>query len=125
MFLLASVRGVAHAAVGRRCKSLCVTALPSAPAARRLTDAGRRLIAPGSDLPLLDDEAQHARAVAALLDSYRAIPPGSRVRLAKRTSNLFRARSRTESPGLDVSGLGGVLGVCLLYTSDAADEEDR
>ena len=114
MILLASVRGVAHAAVGRRCKSHCVTALPTVPtvpAARRLTDAGRRLIAPRSELPLLDDDGEHTRAVAALLDSYRAIPLGSRVRLAKRTSNLFRTRSRTEIPGLDVSGLGGVLDV--------------
>src|SRR5690606_15368559 len=33
------------------------------------------------------------------------------VRLAKRTSNLFRARARSASRGLDVSGLGGVLSV--------------
>jgi len=33
------------------------------------------------------------------------------VRLAKSTSNLFRARARTDAPGLDVSGLTGVLSV--------------
>jgi FAD/FMN-containing dehydrogenase len=33
------------------------------------------------------------------------------VRLAKRTSNLFRPRSRVAGPGLDVSGLSGVLDV--------------
>jgi len=33
------------------------------------------------------------------------------VRLAKHTSNLFRARARTDAPGLDVSGLGGVVAV--------------
>ncbi|HEX2262155.1 MAG TPA: FAD-binding protein, partial [Pseudonocardiaceae bacterium] len=43
--------------------------------------------------------------------SYRAIPAGSPVRLAKRTSNLFRSRAATGTPGLDVSGLTGVLQV--------------
>ncbi|MGZ4502336.1 MAG: FAD-binding protein, partial [Nocardioidaceae bacterium] len=43
--------------------------------------------------------------------SYAAIPAGAPVRLAKRTSNLFRARSRTDVPGLDVSGLDGVVTV--------------
>ncbi len=33
------------------------------------------------------------------------------MRLAKRTSNLFRTRSGTEAPGLDVSGLRGVIDV--------------
>ena len=33
------------------------------------------------------------------------------MRLAKQTSNLFRARARTDAPGLDVSGLGGVVAV--------------
>ena len=33
------------------------------------------------------------------------------MRLAKHTSNLFRARARTDAPGLDVSGLGGVVAV--------------
>jgi len=46
--------------------------------------------------------------VASLVDQYRAVPPGERVRLAKRTSNLFRPRSR-RGVGLDVSGLDGVL----------------
>ena len=54
---------------------------------------------------------QHERAVQRLVDSYRAIPTGAPVRLAKRTSNLFRTRAATETPGLDVSGLGGVLAV--------------
>ena len=42
---------------------------------------------------------------------YRAIPPGAPVRLAKRTSNLFRARSATTTPGLDVAAFDGVLAV--------------
>src|SRR6476646_1512958 len=55
--------------------------------------------------------AAHARAVAALAASYRAIPADAPVRLAKKTSNLFRARARTDAPGLDVSGLTGVISV--------------
>ncbi|HSV38365.1 MAG TPA: FAD-binding oxidoreductase, partial [Nocardioidaceae bacterium] len=51
----------------------------------------------------------HERAVARLKASYDAIPPGAPVRLAKRTSNLFRARSQQDMPGLDVSGLRGVI----------------
>ncbi|MEU4570693.1 FAD-binding oxidoreductase [Micromonospora sp. NPDC023956] len=54
---------------------------------------------------------RHGRAVEALLRSYAAVPPGAPVRLAKRTSNLFRPRSAVASPGLDVGGLTGVLGV--------------
>ena len=50
----------------------------------------------------------HREGVARLLGSYAALPPGAPVRLAKRTSNLFRDRSRT-STGLDVSGLTGVI----------------
>jgi FAD/FMN-containing dehydrogenase len=53
----------------------------------------------------------HSAAVRRLTDSYAAIPADARVRLAKSTSNLFRARSSTEVPGLDVSGLRGVIEV--------------
>ena len=42
--------------------------------------------------------ATHAEAVARLRASYDAIPPGAPVRLAKRTSNLFRARARQPTP---------------------------
>jgi len=52
---------------------------------------------------------QHRAAVDRLLASYRAIPDGATVRLAKRTSNLFRARAANDAPGLDVSGLTGVI----------------
>jgi FAD/FMN-containing dehydrogenase len=45
------------------------------------------------------------------MGSYRSIPPTSAVRLAKPTSNLFRARAKRESKGLDTSGLTGVLSV--------------
>jgi FAD/FMN-containing dehydrogenase len=43
--------------------------------------------------------------------SYVAIDPGDTVRLAKKTSNLFRHRAAASGPGLDVSGLGGVIGI--------------
>ena len=46
-----------------------------------------------------------------LLASYRAIPPSATVRLAKPTSNLFRARAKTTTKGLDTSGLTGVIAV--------------
>ncbi|GAA2379067.1 FAD-binding oxidoreductase [Dactylosporangium salmoneum] len=54
--------------------------------------------------------AAHRRAVDTLRDSYAAIPPGDPVRLAKKTSNLFRPRAEIQR-GLDVSGLGGVIEV--------------
>ncbi|MEM6106255.1 FAD-binding oxidoreductase [Mycobacterium sp. 050272] len=43
--------------------------------------------------------------------SYRCIPVTSAVRLAKPTSNLFRARTKRDARGLDTSGLTGVLSV--------------
>lgn len=46
-----------------------------------------------------------------MMASYRSIPATSAVRLAKPTSNLFRARTKRDAPGLDTSGLTGVLGV--------------
>jgi FAD/FMN-containing dehydrogenase len=54
---------------------------------------------------------QHEEAVARLQASYAAIPAGAPVRLAKRTTNLFRARAASTAPGLDVSGLAGVIEV--------------
>ncbi|MCW2831431.1 MAG: FAD-linked oxidase [Aeromicrobium sp.] len=53
----------------------------------------------------------HDEAVNRLLESYRTIPPGARVRLAKKTSNLFRPRSASDAPGLDVGGLDGVIAI--------------
>jgi FAD/FMN-containing dehydrogenase len=58
-----------------------------------------------------DSDARHAAAVATLRASYDAIPPGQSVRLAKRTSNLFRPRTDQPVAGLDVSGLDGVISV--------------
>jgi FAD/FMN-containing dehydrogenase len=51
----------------------------------------------------------HEAAVARLRDAYTALPKGARVRLAKRTSNLFRFRDATQASELDVSAFGHVL----------------
>jgi FAD/FMN-containing dehydrogenase len=59
-----------------------------------------------ADLP-----AAHRAAVARLQHDYAAIPPGSPVRLAKRTSNLFRFTGGSRAAGLDVSAFGRVLRV--------------
>jgi FAD/FMN-containing dehydrogenase len=53
----------------------------------------------------------HSAATKNLLESYRSIPEGAPVRLAKRTSNLFRFRDDAGAPGLDVSGFDRVLSV--------------
>lgn len=53
----------------------------------------------------------HRDAVDRLVRSHDSIPAGSPVRLAKRTSNLFRHRAATDVAGLDVSGLAGVIEV--------------
>ncbi|QKT05987.1 FAD-binding oxidoreductase [Gordonia sp. X0973] len=63
----------------------------------------------------------HDQGVARLLESYRAIPPEGTVRLAKKTSNLFRRRERNPYPGLDTSGLSGVISVDpVARTADVA-----
>jgi len=56
----------------------------------------------------------HEAAVARLRAAYAAVPPGAPVRLAKRTSNLFRFREASGGTGpalLDVSAFGHVLSV--------------
>ena len=53
----------------------------------------------------------HRAACERLQASYGRIPAGQPVRLAKRTSNLFRAREGLDVPGLDVSELDHVLSV--------------
>ena len=58
--------------------------------------------------------AAHDAAVERLRSSYASIPSGAPVRLAKRTSNLFRPRAATSAPGLDVSGLDGVIALDVL-----------
>ena len=51
----------------------------------------------------------YRRRVADLQRQYRALPEGSPVRLAKRTSNLFRPRAGSTGPRLDVSGFDGLI----------------
>ena len=50
---------------------------------------------------------------------FAAIPVGQNIRLAKRTSNLFRARSAAAVPGLDVRDFSGVL--CINEEAGTAD----
>jgi len=54
---------------------------------------------------------EHERALDEVKKAYAALPPDRPVRLAKRTSNLFRTRSDTGSPGLDLSAMRGVVEV--------------
>jgi FAD/FMN-containing dehydrogenase len=53
--------------------------------------------------------AAHRAAVARLQRAYADLPPGTHVRLAKRTSNLFRFSGAGQSAALDVSAFGRVL----------------
>jgi len=56
----------------------------------------------------------HEAAVARLQQAYAAVPPGTKVRLAKRTSNLFRFRDQAAGPRvveLDVAAFSRVLHV--------------
>jgi FAD/FMN-containing dehydrogenase len=53
----------------------------------------------------------YRRRVADLQAQYRAIPAGAPIRLAKKTSNLFRTRARSTAPRLDVSAFDGVIEV--------------
>ena len=69
-----------------------------------------RATRPGVDSELRGSE-KHQEAVRRLQASYDAIAPGSPVRLAKRTSNLFRPRDELATAGLDVSGLDGVVAI--------------
>ena len=67
-------------------------------------------------MPVLDARTTsgvHEAEVARLVQAYAALPPGAPVRLAKRTSNLFRFRAATAdaAAGLDVSAFGHVLSV--------------
>lgn len=86
-----------------------VTALDRSPlqASRVPPPVTTSVVPPALCLP--KGEMAHRQAVDRLLSSYRAIPAGAGVRLAKRTSNLFRPRAAAPGPGLDVSGLDGVV----------------
>lgn len=62
-------------------------------------------------VPATDARSAHAAGVERLVASYRAIEPNATVRLAKPTSNLFRVRAESDAPGLDTTGLTGVIAV--------------
>ncbi|WP_069165752.1 FAD-binding oxidoreductase [Nocardia altamirensis] len=80
-----------------------------------LGKAGHASVAHESGFPA------HRAGVERLLASYRAIPGDATVRLAKKTSNLFRARAKNPAPGLDVSGLAKVIAVDpVAKTADVA-----
>ena len=67
----------------------------------------------------MNGQEAHDGAVKILVDSYRGIGPDSPIRLAKRTSNLFRPRAGNDQPGLDVSGLNGVISIdAIARTAD-------
>ncbi len=53
----------------------------------------------------------HEDARRRLVAQYDTIPAGAPVRLAKRTSNLFRPRDKSSAPGLDVAAFDSVLAV--------------
>src|SRR5215470_17947602 len=82
--------------------------------------AGDATAAPVVQLPPVV-AAKHRAAVAALRESYAALPSGAPVRLAKRTSNLFRFREPAprapgwrlarSTAGLDASAFTRVLHV--------------
>jgi FAD/FMN-containing dehydrogenase len=75
------------------------------------SDPGASAAAAGAAAAVRQAPAAHQAAVTALRRAYAAIPPGSPVRLAKRTSNLFRFSGGRRSAGLDVSAFGRVLRV--------------
>lgn len=54
---------------------------------------------------------EYLSAAARVSGQLAGIAPGAPVRLAKKTSNLFRGRSQTPTPGLDVSAFGHVFEV--------------
>ena len=55
--------------------------------------------------------SSYEAAVRSARESYAALPPGAPVRLAKKTSNLFRNRAETGAPRLDLSACRGVFDV--------------
>jgi FAD/FMN-containing dehydrogenase len=90
---------------------------------QRPEPAGPGTVPPVPQLPTRV-AAAHQAAVAALRESYAALPDGAPVRLAKRTSNLFRFRDPLPrdaagrkpgrpagAAGLDISAFTGVLHV--------------
>ena len=61
--------------------------------------------------PATPVDGAYAQRRERLREQYAALPPGTPVRLAKRSSNLFRPRAAAAGPGLDVAAFDGVLSV--------------
>ncbi|MGB2969890.1 MAG: FAD-binding oxidoreductase [Candidatus Nanopelagicales bacterium] len=61
--------------------------------------------------PISATFAEYEAKVERLRGQYQQIPAGAPVRLAKRTSNLFRSRAKSTAPGLDVAAFDGVIDV--------------
>ncbi len=59
----------------------------------------------------VDADVRYQQLVDRLREQYADIPVGNPVRLAKKTSNLFRTRTVVDAPGLDVAAFDGVLNV--------------
>jgi FAD/FMN-containing dehydrogenase len=55
--------------------------------------------------------AAYRERVGRLTAEYAAIPVGQPVRLAKKTTNLFRPRARANGRGLDVAAFDGVIAI--------------
>lgn len=69
---------------------------------------------PGADRVPADSTsalATYHLQVADLARQLAALPPGAPVRLAKKTSNLFRSRARPSTPGLHVAAFDGVIAI--------------
>ncbi len=79
--------------------------------ATEMTTHTRQGAQPGGGRAEGASAAQHRAAVQAIQRQYAAIPPGTKIRLAKKTSNLFRFRDQNTAPGLDVSAFGRVIAV--------------
>ena len=62
-------------------------------------------------MPATTSFSDYDAIVESLQSQFSAIPAHERVRLAKRTSNLFRARDESPVAGLDVAALDGVLSI--------------
>jgi FAD/FMN-containing dehydrogenase len=61
--------------------------------------------------PVTAPRVTHELALEEARTAFAALPPDRPVRLAKRTSNLFRNRAAADSPGLDLSAFAGVVEV--------------
>src|SRR5688500_15277126 len=64
-----------------------------------------------AEAPIRSADGEYAQRRERLREQYLALPAGAPVRLAKRSSNLFRSRAAPSAPALDVAAFDGVLSV--------------